>query len=83
MIGKGFSTKGTTGGNAHENWCLIWLLPFLMGSYVPEGDDTWEILMLLKDIVELVVAPWHTEETLHFLECKIAEHRQLLQSTFF
>lgn len=82
MIGKGFSTKGTIGGNAHENWCLIGFLPFLIGSYVPEGDNTWEVLMLLKDIIELVVAPQHTEETLLFLECKIADHRQLLQSTF-
>lgn len=38
--------------------------------------------MLLKDIVELAVAPRHTEETLRFLDCKIAEHWQLLQSTF-
>ncbi|RXN38661.1 sterile alpha motif domain-containing 3-like protein [Labeo rohita] len=68
VIGKGFSTKGTIGGNAHENWCLIRLLPFLIGSYVPEGDNTWEVLMLLKDIIELVVAPQHTEETLQFLE---------------
>ena len=38
--------------------------------------------MLLKDIVELVVAPKHTDDTLHFLECKLAEHREVLQSTF-
>lgn len=82
IIGKGFSTKGSIGGNAHENWCLIRLLPLLIGHCVPEGDDTWEILMLLKDIIELAVAPRHTEETLHFMECKISEHRWLLQSTF-
>lgn len=82
MIRKGFSTKGSIGGNGHENWCLIRLLPFLIGHCVPEGDDTWEILMLLKDIIELAVAPRHTEETLHFMECKITEHRRLLQSTF-
>lgn len=82
IIGKGFSAKGTIGGNAHENWCLIRLLPFLIGHCVPEGDNTWEIVMLLKDVVELAVAPRHTEETLHFLDCKIAEHRQLLLSTF-
>lgn len=28
------------------------------------------------------MAPRHTEETLHFMECKIAAHRHLLQSTF-
>ncbi len=82
VIGKGFSTKGTFGGNARENWCLMRLLPFLIGHCVPEDDNTWEVLMLLKDIVELAVAPRHSEETLHFLDCKITEHQQLLQSTF-
>lgn len=38
--------------------------------------------MLLKDLIELAVAPRHTEETLHFMDCKISEHRWLLQSTF-
>jgi hypothetical protein len=33
MIGKGFSTKGTIGGNGFENWCLIRLLPLVVGHY--------------------------------------------------
>lgn len=82
VIGKGFATNQTIGGNAHENWCLLRLLPLLIGHAVPEGDDTWDILMLLKDIVELVVSPRHTEETLQFLDCKISEHRTALQSKF-
>lgn len=56
-------------------------LPISCCHCVPEGDYTWEILMLLKDIIGLVVAPRHTEETLHFMECKLTEHRRLLQST--
>lgn len=82
MISKGFSTKGTIGGNGHENWCLIRLLPLLIGHNIPEGDNTWEVLMLLKDIVALIVAPHFTEESLYILEYKVAEHRNLLQSTF-
>ncbi len=81
-IPKGLSTKGTIGGNAHENWCLIRLFPFLIGQYVPPGERGWEVLMLVKDIVELIVTPRFTEETLYFLESKLAEHRELLQSTF-
>jgi len=61
LISKTFSTKGTIGGNGHENWCLIRLLPLLIGHNIPEGDNTWEILMLLKDIVALVVAPQFNE----------------------
>lgn len=50
----------------------------IIGIYVTERDDTWEILMLLKEIIELAVVPRNTEEILHFLNCKIAEHRHLL-----
>lgn len=81
-ISKGFSAKGTIGGNGHENWSLIRLLPFLIGHRVPKGVRAWDILMLLKDIVELVVMPKHTEETLCFLDSKLQEHRELLQATF-
>ncbi len=82
QIPKAFATKGTIGGNGHENWTLLRLLPLLIGDDVPEGDTSWEILMLLKDIFELAVASKHTEESIDFLKCKITEHRELLQSAF-
>lgn len=81
-IVKGFDRKGTIGGNGHENWCLIRLLPLLIGHCVPEGNDAWEVLMLLKDIVALALAPRHTSVSVYILESKVAEHRELLQSTF-
>lgn len=81
-IAHGFSTKGTIGGNGHENWALIRLLPLIIGHKVPEGDNAWNILLLLKDMVELAVATKHTEESVHFLDCKVSEHRDLLQTTF-
>lgn len=37
--------------------------------------------MLLKDIVELVVAPKYAAESIYILEYKVGEHRDL-QSTF-
>ncbi len=37
--------------------------------------------MLLKDKLEMVMSPHFTEELIHFLECKIYEHRELLQQT--
>ena len=51
-----FATRGTIGGNGHENHALLRLLPVLIGSRVPEGDRFWEVLMELKDIVELTVS---------------------------
>lgn len=48
LIPKTFSSKATIGGNGHENWTLLRLLPLLIGQHVPEGDETWEVLMTLK-----------------------------------
>lgn len=39
LIAHGFSTKGTIGGNGHENWTLLRLLPLIIGHQVPEGDN--------------------------------------------
>lgn len=54
----------------------------MIGHVIPEGDEAWEILMHLKDILELVISSHFTEELIHFLVCKISEHRELLQQTF-
>jgi len=70
-----FATRKSIGGNAHENWSLLRLLPLMIGFKVPENEPAWHLLMDLKDIVELVVAPFHTEDTIRFLDIKISEHR--------
>lgn len=64
-----FTSSNTIGGNAHENWTLLRLLPFVIGRIVPEDEPAWLVILDLKDIVELVVAPVHTDETIY-------DHRQ-------
>lgn len=39
------------------------MLPFIIGDKVPEEDTAWQVLMTLKDVVELVMSPVHTDET--------------------
>ncbi|XP_026099560.1 uncharacterized protein LOC113070477 [Carassius auratus] len=70
-----FASRKSIGGNAHENWCLLRMLPFMIGNKVPEEDSAWQVLMTLKDVVELVMAPVYTDETLGYMESKISEHR--------
>lgn len=81
-IPKSSFAKGTIGGNGHENWTLLRLLPLIIGSSIPENDPAWVILMDLKQIVELVVSTKFSEETLCYLEAKIADHRKLLTETY-
>lgn len=61
---------------------LLRLLPLLIGQYIPKGDETWEVLMTLKEVVELSVSISFTEESLCFLDSKISEHRDLFQKVF-
>ncbi|XP_056443822.1 uncharacterized protein LOC130380603 [Gadus chalcogrammus] len=82
LVTATFAAKRSLGGNAHENWCLLRLLPFLIGLRVPESDPVWQVLMVLKDIVELVMSPAHTEESICYLDTKIAEHRQRFLDVF-
>lgn len=82
IIPKTSFSRGTTGGNGHKNWSLLRLLPLMIGYNIPEGDQSWEILMLLKDTIELVMSAHFTKELIHFLVSKISEHRELLQKTF-
>lgn len=70
-----FSTRRSIGGNAHENWTLIRLLPLMIGHKIPLDDPTWNVIMCLKEIVELVVAPTQTEASMSYLDTKISEHR--------
>lgn len=69
-------------GNGHENWSLLRLLPLLIGSRIPEQEPSWEILMDLKEIVEIIVTNTISEEILCYLESKISDHRKLLLDTF-
>lgn len=70
------------GEKAHENWSLLRFLPFLVGSLVPNDEPAWLVLMDLKDITDIVVAPVHSDDSLAFLESKIIEHRQRYKELF-
>lgn len=68
IIPKSHTAKSTIVGNAHENWTLLRLLPFLIGQNVPEGDMVWELIMTPKDVVELAMSPRFSEDSLAFFE---------------
>ncbi len=82
VIPTTFASRGTIGGNGHENWALLRLLPLMIGFDIPENDAIWEILMLLKDILELATSFRFTDDTIDFLAAKISEHRGLLLKVF-
>ena len=82
QITKASFATGRISGNGHENWTLLRLLPLMIGSSIPEQEPSWEILMDLKEIVEIAVSPTLSEEILCYLGSKISDHRKLLIDTF-
>lgn len=75
-------SKGTVGGNAHENWTLLRMLPLIIGHKIPENEPSWEILMDLKVITEMVLSSKLSDESLCYLESKLIDHQNLLTETF-
>ena len=39
-----------------EAWCLILLLPLMIGGKIPPNNASWNILLDLSDVVELIFA---------------------------
>lgn len=69
-------------GNGHENWSLVRFLPLIIGHCVPEGYQTWELVLELKDLVELLSTPCFISDLLCNLQANILDHRQLPQTVF-
>lgn len=81
-IPKDFALRKRICGNAHENWTLLRLLSFIIGTKIPLNDPAWQVLMNLKDITELAVSPLHSEGTISYLDTLISEHRHRLLEVF-
>ena len=77
-----YASRKTIGGNAHENWSLIRFFPLLVGHKVPIDEPAWKLLADLKDIVEVVVSPVQTQESIAYLNFKISEHRIRFKEVF-
>lgn len=75
ILPRAFQSKKNVGGNSHENWCLLGLIPLIVGKLISEDEPAWHLILDLNDIGDLVVCPVHTNESIAYLETKISEHR--------
>ena len=53
------------------------LLPYMLGSNIPTGDEYWENFLLLLEIADLLLAPQITEDEVAYL--KILIHSKFVQ----
>lgn len=67
---------GKLGRHAARNWCLLCLLPVMIGDRIkhPLGDDVWQLCLKLRKVVDLKCVPEnHTVPTkLHVLRCLLS-----------
>ncbi|KAF0036604.1 hypothetical protein F2P81_011916 [Scophthalmus maximus] len=56
--------------------------PNVLATFIFQDEPTWHVVLDLKHIVELVVAPVHSDESISYLERKIGEHCQRYQELF-
>ncbi len=76
-----FKKNQCINGNAHENWCFLRMFPLIFGDRVPTNDKYFSIILLLKDIVEIVMAPVLDEDLVIYLDELIQEHKLLFIET--
>lgn len=54
----------------------------MVGNSIPERDKRWAILIDLKEIVQLVLSPSFTKESIQYMPSKMSDHRQSLKAVF-
>ena len=59
---------------ASQTWCLIRLLPLIIGDLVPQDDACWTNFVNLLTITDYVLAPQSTTGIAGYLEEMICEH---------
>lgn len=65
------------GGHAVQNWCLLRLLPFIVGDLVVDtSDPVWQLYLLLKRACELICAPGLSRTQIDQLRLLLDEYMQ-------
>jgi len=71
------------GGHAVQNWYFLRLLPLLIGDQISDKSNTiWRLLLLLRNVVELVCAPKITENQVSWMKEIICEYLYMRRISF-
>ena len=68
--------------SASQILLLLHILPFLIGSKVPESDFNWKCFLLLRQIMEIVFCPVVTNSMAVSLKILIIEHHKAFVSLY-
>lgn len=82
LIPSNAVARSSIAGNATENRTLLRLFPVIFGTFIPSDDGCWQLLLLLKDIVELAFASALHEIDLCYFQNIIDCHDSLFIELF-
>ena len=68
--------------SAAQMWTLICFIPLMLGEFVPRNNNVWEVLLLLKDLVEIVMSPVLELPICPYLQSIITDHHGLFKEIF-
>ncbi|XP_029829727.3 uncharacterized protein LOC115314770 [Ixodes scapularis] len=60
--------KGTIKGSASQLYCLFRYLPFYVGECIPRGQKVWELYLLFRKVVDIIMSKRVTVEYIAYLE---------------
>jgi len=68
-------SKKKLGGQAVENWCFVRFFPLMVYGLIEDTrDEVWQLVLKLKEIVELVVSPEIHPSDIAYLRVLIEEY---------
>ena len=78
LKGKDHSLKQ----HASQMWCLVRVLPLLIGSFIPQNNPYWDLILKLRTIVDIAFADSVTESLTLYLKHPIEDHHLLFQHLY-
>ena len=63
-------------------WCLARLLSLMIGNKIDKDDPYWDNFLLLLTIVNYVLAPVISKDTIAYLSVLIDEHHQVFKDLY-
>jgi hypothetical protein len=82
IVQRHFQSDKSIRSSASQMLLLLHILPFLIGSKVPEPDCNWKCFLLLRKIVEIVFCPVVTHSMIASLKILIIEHHKTFLSLY-
>lgn len=65
-----------------QMWCLVRLLPLVIGSEIPEGNEVWNVIPNLLDMIEYICAPSFDQATVIYMKSIVEDFWQYYLQVF-